>query len=88
MSARYRTLTYENERLQKAQTISKTANSRLHNEIEGWKAKCADLEKRLMGEEVKVKELREEAARGRKALDGVRVAALVSVLRSLAVKAS
>lgn len=34
-----------------------------------------------MGEEVKVKELREEAARGRKSLEGVRVAALVSVSR-------
>lgn len=31
-----------------------------------------------MHEELKVKELKEEAARGRKALEGVRVAALVS----------
>jgi len=47
-------------------------------EIEGWKARCADLEKRLGNEEAKVKELREEVVRGRKAIDGVRVAASVS----------
>jgi hypothetical protein len=80
LSARYRTLNYENERLQKAQTTNRAANGRLHNEVEGWKAKCADLEKRLFSEELKVKELREESARGRKALEGVRVAALVSHL--------
>lgn len=77
LSARYRTLNYEHERLQKTCTSSKAVNSRLHSEIEGWKARCADLEKKLMHEEVKVKELREEVGRGKKALDGVRVAALV-----------
>lgn len=78
MSARHRTLNYEHERLQKNYLGSKTNNVKLQAEVAGWKAKCADLEKRLGQEEVKVKELREEVSRGRKAIDGVRVAASVS----------
>lgn len=78
LSARNRTLNYEHERLQKNYLGSKTNNVKLQAEVAGWKAKCADLEKRLGQEEVKVKELREEVARGRKAIDGVRVAASVS----------
>lgn len=41
------------------------------------------MEKRYSAEEVKVKELREEVARGRKALEGVRVAAGVSCLSGI-----
>lgn len=78
VSARYRTLTYEHERLQKTHAVSKTNVTKQQTEIQGWKAKCADLEKRLSHEEAKVKELREEVGRGRKAIDGVRVAASVS----------
>jgi predicted RNase H-like nuclease (RuvC/YqgF family) len=78
LSARYRTLTYEHERLQKTYAGTKTNGMKQQTEIEGWKARCADLEKRLGNEEAKVKELREEVVRGRKAIDGVRVAASVS----------
>ena len=52
--------------------------ARLETEVTSWKARCTDMEKRYTAEESKVKELREEVARGRKALDGVRVAAGVS----------
>jgi hypothetical protein len=50
----------------------------LESEVTGWKARYSDMEKRYTMEESKVKELREEVARGRKALDGVRIAAGVS----------
>jgi len=50
----------------------------LEGETSGWKARCVDAEKRLQREEIKVKELREEVQRGRKALEGVRIAAGVS----------
>jgi len=64
--------------LQKNYLGSKTNNVKLQAEVAGWKARCADVEKHLGQEEVKVKELREEVSRGRKAIDGVRVAASVS----------
>lgn len=78
LSSRYRTLTYEHERLLKTYMGSKANGTKLQTELAGWKAKCVDLEKRLGNEEAKVKELREEVGRGRKAIDGVRVAASVS----------
>ena len=50
---------------------------RLEAETLGWKARCTEWEKRFLAEEAKTKELREEVSRGRKALEGVRVAAIV-----------
>jgi hypothetical protein len=50
-------------------------NARLGGETEGWKARYQDMEKRLAVEEERSKGMREELARGRKALEGVRVAA-------------
>lgn len=78
LSTRLRTLSYEHERLTKSHLQVQTANRRLQTEVEGWKAKCVEGEKKRLTEENKVKELREESARGRKALEGVRLAALVS----------
>ncbi|WVR05359.1 hypothetical protein IAU60_002373 [Kwoniella sp. DSM 27419] len=75
MAGRHRTLTYEYERLQKSNAHLKSANIRLETETTAWKVRCAELEKRLSLEESKSKELREEVGRGRKALEGVRVAA-------------
>lgn len=57
--------------------------TRLEAEVTSWKARCTEMEKRYSAEEVKVKELREEVARGRKALEGVRVAAGVSCLSGI-----
>lgn len=78
LSARHRTLTYEHERLIKTHSHAQIARARLEAEVEGWKARCAETEKRLITEEAKTKELREEVGRGRKALEGVKVAAGVS----------
>lgn len=78
LSARHRTLTYEHERIHRTHSHVQVARVRLEAEVEGWKARCGDMEKRLMAEEGKNKELREEVGRGRKALDGVRIAAGVS----------
>ena len=78
MSARHRTLTYEHERLTRTHSHALLARARLEAEVSGWKAKCLDVAKRLVAEEGKTKELREELGRGRKAMDGVRIAAGVS----------
>lgn len=51
----------------------------MESEVLAWKTRCLELEKRCVSEEAKVKELREELARGRKALEGVRIAANVGV---------
>ena len=75
LSARHRTLIYEHERLLKTYSHAQVARARLEAEVEGWKARCIDAEKRLLAEEAKTKELKEEIGRGRKALDGVRIAA-------------
>ncbi|WWC69229.1 uncharacterized protein I206_103166 [Kwoniella pini CBS 10737] len=75
MMTRQRTLQYEYERLQKSQNNLKATNLRLQQETNGWKVRCDDIEKRLLLEQNKTKELKEEVARGRKALEGVRVAA-------------
>jgi uncharacterized coiled-coil protein SlyX len=77
LAARHRTLSYEHERLSKQHAQSRNIVARCEAETQGWKARCAELEKRFSLEEAKVKELREEVARGRKALEGVRVAAVV-----------
>jgi len=76
--SRQRTLQYEHERLRKTYNTVLNVNARLEGETSGWKARCVDAEKRLQREEIKVKELREEVQRGRKALEGVRIAAGVS----------
>jgi hypothetical protein len=47
----------------------------LEGETNGWKVRCVEAERAFQKEEIKVKELREELQRGRKALEGVRVAA-------------
>ncbi|WWD01162.1 hypothetical protein V866_008101 [Kwoniella sp. B9012] len=75
MATRHRTLQYEYERIQKSNNNLKVTNVRLQQETNGWKVRCAEMEKRLTLEEAKTKELREEVQRGRKALEGVRVAA-------------
>ena len=59
-------------------TQAQLARTRLQAEVEGWKARYLDAEKRLEAEEAKTKELREENGRGRKALSSVRIAAGVS----------
>lgn len=78
LSARHRTLTYEHERTLKSIAACRAAQSRLEAETTGWKARCGEAEKRGGVEEHKVRELREDVARARRALDGVRVAASVS----------
>jgi hypothetical protein len=78
LSARHRTLNYEYERLGKALASSKVAQGRMETEVNGWKIRVAELEKRLVAEESKTKELREEVNRGRKAVEAVRIAAGVS----------
>lgn len=78
MTTRHRTLQYEFERLQKGLTTSRAAQRRAELETSGWKSRVQDLEKKLEMEEMKFKEMREEAGRGRKALEGVRVAASAS----------
>ncbi|WVQ69849.1 uncharacterized protein L199_008070 [Kwoniella botswanensis] len=75
MATRHRTLQYEYERIQKSNNNFKITNVKLQQETNGWKVRCAEVEKRLTLEEAKAKELREEVQRGRKALEGVRVAA-------------
>ncbi|KAK4687754.1 hypothetical protein P7C73_g2366, partial [Tremellales sp. Uapishka_1] len=75
LSARHRTLTYEFERLQKTHHVMRNANARMEIEVEGWKAKCAEVQKRVGQEEEKNKGLRDEVARGKRAMDGVRIAA-------------
>ncbi|OCF55871.1 hypothetical protein L486_06627 [Kwoniella mangroviensis CBS 10435] len=75
MATRHRTLQYEYERIQKSNNNLKSTNVKLQQETNGWKVRCAEVEKRLTLEEAKTKELREEVQRGRKALEGVRVAA-------------
>ncbi|GFZ45799.1 hypothetical protein JCM24511_03529 [Saitozyma sp. JCM 24511] len=75
LSARHRTLNYEYERLGKALASSKVAQGRMETEVNGWKIRVAELEKRLVAEESKTKELREEVNRGRKAVEAVRIAA-------------
>ncbi|WVQ71848.1 hypothetical protein IAR50_001390 [Cryptococcus sp. DSM 104548] len=76
LNGRHRTLEYEYERLQKTTNNYKTTNSRLEAETQAWKFRCAEMEKRLLAEQNKTKELREENARGRKALETVKVAAV------------
>ena len=76
--AKNRTLAYEYERLTKSHAQRNLQIARVETEMQGWKARCVDLERRLGNEENKVKELREEAGRGKKALETVRVAAGVS----------
>jgi predicted nucleic acid-binding Zn-ribbon protein len=78
LNARHRTLSYEHERLAKQHAQVRNAHTRLQTELAGWKARYTDLEKIQREEEAKVKELREEVSRGRKALEGVRIAASVS----------
>lgn len=75
LSARHRTLTYEHERLTKSITNLQRHTAKLEAEVSGWKARYIDMEKRLMLEEGRTKELREDVGRGRKALEGVRIAA-------------
>ncbi|WWD09906.1 hypothetical protein V865_008035 [Kwoniella europaea PYCC6329] len=75
MATRHRTLQYEYERIQKSNNNLKVTNVKLQQETNGWKVRCAEVEKRLTLEEAKTKELREEVQRDRKALEGVRVAA-------------
>ncbi|WVQ78472.1 hypothetical protein IAT38_000558 [Cryptococcus sp. DSM 104549] len=75
LTGRHRTLEYEHERLQKTTKNLRNTNAKLETEVAGWKARCAEVEKRLQLEEAKTKELREEGVRGRKALETVRVAA-------------
>ncbi|WVW82844.1 hypothetical protein I302_104856 [Kwoniella bestiolae CBS 10118] len=75
MATRHRTLQYEYERIQKSNNSLKVVNTKLQQETNGWKVRCTEIEKRLNIEEAKMKELREEVQRGRKALEGVRVAA-------------
>jgi hypothetical protein len=53
-------------------------NARMGGEMTAWKTRCLDLEKKLQREEGKVRELRSEVDRGRKAVEGVRIAAGVS----------
>ncbi|TYJ52148.1 hypothetical protein B9479_007245 [Cryptococcus floricola] len=76
LNGRHRTLEYEYERLQKTTNNFKTTNERLDAEAQAWKFRCAEMEKRLLAEQNKTKELREENARGRKALETVKVAAV------------
>ncbi|KAK8869584.1 hypothetical protein IAR55_000151 [Kwoniella newhampshirensis] len=75
LAARHRTLQYEYERLQKANTNFRSTTAKLESDVAGWKARCTEVERRLHLEEARTKELREDVGRGRKALDGVRVAA-------------
>ncbi len=78
LAARHRTLTYEHERLSRQSVQSRSSVARLESEILRWKARSTEWEKRFLAEEAKVRELREDVSRGRKALEGVRVAAMVS----------
>ncbi|EIW70060.1 hypothetical protein TREMEDRAFT_30323, partial [Tremella mesenterica DSM 1558] len=73
--AKHRTLSYEHERLTKSHHSRALAIARLEGETQGWKSRCNELERRLVLEEAKTKELREEVGRGKKALESVRVAA-------------
>ena len=75
LASRHRTLSYEHERLSKQHAQSRSSIARSEAEVTGWKARYSEMEKRFTTEESKTKELREEVARGRKALEGVRVAA-------------
>ncbi|WWD16154.1 hypothetical protein CI109_100579 [Kwoniella shandongensis] len=75
LAGRHRTLQYECERLQKTNVNLKSTTVKLESDTAGWKARCTEVERRLHLEEAKTKELREEVGRGRKALEGVRVAA-------------
>lgn len=49
------------------------------------KARAVEAERRVAVEEEKVKHLREDVNRGRKAVDNLRVAAVVSLLRHVVV---
>lgn len=79
MSSRHRILQYEFERVQKTVTTARAAQRRAESETSGWKSRAMDLEKRLEQEEAKYREMRDEAGRGRKALEGVRIASGVSL---------
>jgi chromosome segregation ATPase len=79
LSGRHRTLQYEFERTQKALATSQAVQRRAELETAGWRSRVAELEKRVMIAEGKFREMREEASRGRKALEGVRIAAGVSI---------
>lgn len=78
LSSRHRTLQYEYERTQKALIASRAAQRRTELEAGGWRSKVVGLEKKLKMEEAQGREMRDEASRGRKALEAVRIAAGVS----------
>ena len=80
LHARQRTLSYEQERSQKKHAAQQAVLHRIEAEVTGWKARCEDTEKRLKMEQDQVKELREEIIRGRKAMEGIKMAAVVRIL--------
>jgi len=77
-NARLRTLQYEHDRLQKYIDKNERDMARLEADVQAAKASAARAEQRQAEEEAKVKLLREDVARGRKALDNMKVAATVS----------
>ena len=77
LSARHRTLEYEQDRTAKALNLSRTAQRKAEGDSAGWRTRVTDLERRLAIEEAKTRELREDVNRARKAADSVRVAAAV-----------
>ncbi|ORX33782.1 Afadin and alpha-actinin-binding-domain-containing protein [Kockovaella imperatae] len=82
LNARHRTMTYEQERLQKQLSAQMSVRARIEAEMLGYKARHDELEKQLKGEREQVKDLREELARGRKALESVKLAALHDAKKS------
>ena len=64
--------------MQKQITAQSAARGRVEAEMLSSKARCEDTEKQLKAEREMVKELREEVSRGKKAMEGVKLAAVVS----------
>ncbi|TXT13634.1 hypothetical protein VHUM_01001 [Vanrija humicola] len=82
LNARYRTLEFEFGRERKAREKAERLNVKLETDLEGYKARRGEVERRLALEERKTEALRQDVAQGRKALETVRVAAQQEAKRS------
>jgi chromosome segregation ATPase len=78
-NARVKTLYYEQDRLLKQLDKHDREMGRMEQEVQAARNATTHAERRQGEEEVKVKTLREDAARGRKALDNLKTAATVSL---------
>lgn len=75
MNARYRSLEYERDRLYKSSEKYERQCAKLASDVEAQKARADRAERSLQAEQEHTKSLKDEVARGRKALENLKVAA-------------